>query len=917
VAEYGDKVFLKRGDVFYGTLAPKDDNIHIADYTDDNFPTPPKISGFIDIWQFSLHQGNIYKCFLATRPKVIAMNGNLLELGRTPNIEAPNGGYYTYNNPGGTDINLYIQAESAGQIDHLAKEVVIRTNNFTIEAKPIIQFDGDKIYYGATTGFNGANNSFAPQHGYGYYFQNGINTLDRHGEWFYDEDQHTLYVYFEGPLQTIQVSNIDVLCDFKKYSNMKISNIDFEGANRMGIDMGNNSDLGENFNISIENCRFSYMGVRAIHGRHVRQLNIQECSFSNCLSGGVQFYTFFYSGWQPNVKVYRCNFKNIAPWPGMAYNTDMGDNCAIASFVSNTCAIVDNTFEDIGKAAIFWQGSYVSITENNISNAMKNFSDYGAIYTWTDGTAGFTERLIENNLIHDCPGNFAGTPAKAVIANGIYLDGTTREVMVRRNTIFNMGSSGISCNNPRTVTLTANTLYDNPNGIRCGHVGNYLPEGENIEIKLIDNKIYSSRGQENPTLLNSNNTMTSAVSFEGDETNWQQDLQNIYCEGNAYGLTHPRPFYVEVPAGSGGPSSFISLPKWTQLANETSTRTFPARANFMPNGQAYKIGSSPEPINPIYDLMSIATIDMWTNGDPTVSKTSVPHPDGYNEMKIEFNTPIPNIFAPFTKLIGATLIPNRKYVFSYQIRAEAGTNGICNSSVRMSGCGTGCIFYPTSENYRSYTDQPITVEYLIYVPVGFTGSPVFTINIEKTSGTTYLSHIKIQPYEQADVQVDDADDFVHFAYNPTWLGNPDFPFIHALPVQDLMYEDGFGFNPINIVYFMNSPGDNFSHILFRSGLINARPYRATPLLAPIEENLVKIAVYPNPATNTITIDKLNPLDNWQQINVINQEGKIVLTKKITEGIKYTTLSLGNLNNGFYTLCLLNSKGYITRKFIKK
>lgn len=839
---------------------------------------------------------------------MITRNGSLLEIGRTPNSDAINGGYYTYISPGADASGTYIKAANQLEIDNTAKQVVIRTRNWAIETKPVLTVanSGSKIYYEPTIGFNGDNYFFDPLDGYGYYFQDGISTLDIDGEWYYDADAAMLYVYFSDAPEDLQVSTIDILCSLGNYSGINISNIDFEGADKMGVNMDNVANTGENIYLSIEGCNFRYMGIRAIRIRRTKELDVSGCTFTDCLSGAVQFYTTAPITWQPSVKIHHNSFANIAPWPGMAYNSDKGDNCAVATFVSKQCWVGDNIFTDIGKAAIYWQGNDVEIKNNQIARAMKNFSDYGAIYTYiVEGVPDLTNRIIENNLIHDLPGNYYGTPSTTVIANGIYLDGTTMNVLVKSNTVFNMGSSGICSNNPRGITIENNTLYNNPNGIRYSHLAGYLPTGENININIKDNKIYNTRGQVNPTLLNTGNNLSTAIWFSTGEANWQTDLENTLCINNAYGLTNPLPFRIDVPAGTANPPArFNGLPKWSKLVVEQATRTFPARANFMPSGQAYTISNNPVVIFPLYSQENIPSTITWTNNDADVIKEIEA-----GQLKITFTAPNSS-YASFTKGTEA-ITANRKYVFSYQIRAAAGTNGVCNSSVRASGCNP-CTFYPTSDNYRIYTDEPVTVKYLIYVPSTIS-NPIFTINIQKSSGVTYINNIKIQPYQEADVQIEEATDFVDFGYYD-WE-NSSTEYSHILPVPNTWYQDGFGFSAIDLIYF----GEPWlgSFLLFKTPLINARPYNVVPPLVTIPESMDKIMLYPNPSTDIITIGKLNPADGWEQLTIINSTGKAVLNQKISTAAEYNRTSVVSLPKGSYIALLKNHQGsQVSLKFIK-
>jgi parallel beta-helix repeat protein len=903
----GDGIYLQRGDVFYGTLQLGANNIKITSYGEPEKPNP-KISGLttLDSADFvpstPLPNNFVWKCPLASKPTVVILNGELLEIGRNPDPESSPSGYYTYPTWGTDATGKFIRASTEGQLSTTAKQVVIRTNPSSIETKPVqnIDINNLKIYYQPTTGFNQANYAFDPTNNFGYYFQDDRNSLSRNGEWYYDETEQFLYVFFQNLVpKTLQVSTVDILCNLPKGgSNIHITGIDFEGARRMGINVGDTSYNGENGNIHITSCNFSYIGVRGIRCRFVRDLYVKDCHFSNCLSGGIQFYTFLFRRAQPNAQVIGCTFNNIAPWPGMAYNTDMGDNNAICTYVSTNCRIIGNKFTDVGKAAIYWQGDDVEIKENNIQRAMKTYADFGAIYTWTDGAFGpFENRTIENNLVYDCPGNIAGTPGTSILSNGIYLDGNTMNVLVKNNTVFNMPNAGILANNPQNITLQDNTLYNNRYGIRFSHLRDWL-HNQNISLLVKHNNIYSARGQMNTGLLPNNNKLASALSFVADTASWQsQDLLNSQFLDNAYGFTNPLPFNLELYDGAANQSdNNIGLEKWKQIANEQETRTFPARAHFMPNGQGYAIA---EGATPSIFYTSPTDFSGWI---PTTGTTAIPTPIN-GELKVEL-TPAVNAWAQVRKPFpGLSLYANRKYVFSYKVRAESG-NSVCRSWARIAGGNP----VPTSDNYRPFTDNETSVEYLIE-PTSAMLSPIFIIEIARSGGTVYISDIKIEDFATGDITVSNAADFVHFAYNPQWNGTYSSP---SLPVAATWYEDGFGYTAIDNADL--APYQSL--ILFKSPLVNARPSRVTPPLLFNSKPANSIKAYPNPASNFVTVTGLQATGEWRTASITDSEGKTIMTKQIPKGIANFKIPVTLLPRGLYFICLTGSNKRHSLQFIK-
>ncbi len=225
---------------------------------------------------------------------------------------------------------------------------------------------------------------------------------------------------------------------------------------------------------------------------------------------------------------------------------------------------------------------------------------------------------------------------------------------------------------------------------------------------------------------------------------------------------------------------------------------------------------------------------------------------------------------------------------------------------------------PTYDNYRVYTEAQIDVEFLIYVTSGL-ASPVICIDIDRSSGPAYISDIKIRDYDENNVPISNPEGFVHLAYNPSRNYQP---YTYTLPEQGVMYIDGFGLEEINSFDFILSGGTQpynspQAYILFKGPLIAARPYIAVPPLLPADDKANPIAAYPNPANNVITIGGLKADDEWQSANIVNTEGKIVLTKQIAQGVLGMNIQVALLPKGLY---FINLKGKSntsrTIKFIK-
>jgi hypothetical protein len=186
--------------------------------------------------------------------------------------------------------------------------VVIRGNHFGIERQPITSVSGNTISFAAAM-------EYTPTNGYGYFVENSINALDQFGEWYYNPATHKIDVYFGSATPTdytVQASAKNVLIE-PQSSNITINNVRFEGANSYAIW----NDFGGKSNLTITNCRFTFMGADAISMGGRANVNITNSIFAWCNNNGLAF------TWHDDrPKVTGSTFRNIGLFPGMYTRND-------------------------------------------------------------------------------------------------------------------------------------------------------------------------------------------------------------------------------------------------------------------------------------------------------------------------------------------------------------------------------------------------------------------------------------------------------------------------------------------------------------------------------------------------------------------------------------------------------------------
>ena len=218
----GDSILLKRGDVFYGGIVvtrsgSSTNSIVIDAYGSGNKPV---ISGFSTLSSWAAVGNGVYQATTAgisDNVNMVTLDNQPQHIGRTPNIDAVNGGYLNFEISTSTSIT---DNQLTALPNWTGAEVVVRKLKHVIEHWPITSHSGQTIAYQS-------NSSAYPttSNGYGYFIQKDIRCLDQLGEWFYNTSTKYLQMYFgsNNPASsTIKVSTIDTLLNTAAFSNITI-----------------------------------------------------------------------------------------------------------------------------------------------------------------------------------------------------------------------------------------------------------------------------------------------------------------------------------------------------------------------------------------------------------------------------------------------------------------------------------------------------------------------------------------------------------------------------------------------------------------------------------------------------------------------------------------------------------------------
>ena len=197
----GDRVLFKCGDVWRADpLVIVKSGDSGAPITFGSYPSSctnkPVLSGAQPISGWQSHAGNVYVADLSAGQNAgkfafgvnQLFNGEQrLLLGRWPNLGAGDGGYTTIDSqPAANQImDAGLPAEDwSGAVAH------IRGMRWYILNRQVTSSSGTSLTLGANTDCWGSDCS-----GWGYFLNNHLKTLDQDGEWYYDAEDHKIYLY--------------------------------------------------------------------------------------------------------------------------------------------------------------------------------------------------------------------------------------------------------------------------------------------------------------------------------------------------------------------------------------------------------------------------------------------------------------------------------------------------------------------------------------------------------------------------------------------------------------------------------------------------------------------------------------------------------------------------------------------------
>ncbi len=450
----GDSVLFKRGETFSGAaITVKKSGLAAAPIVIGSYGTGPRpiITSLIPLSGWTVPNSakpNVWESstIINIKPKIVFQNGNILPIGRWPNLSDTLKGYLKWDNAtAGTfyDNNLPASPSWAGA------RVVLRKLHWILEVDSITSHTysstlGSKITYTLDPG-----DTRVP-YSKGYWIQGSLLTLDQQGEWYYNPGTKKLSLYSASSPSGVGVASLNSLFTSSSYSFIKVRDLEFRCANDYTINISSVSSGG----FEINNCIINGSGTRGINVSNGGNIIIQNDTILNSLSYGLYLNI-------TNGKVLRNYIRNSGAIPGMGENGSSSYK-GIYFDGANNLVQYNHVINSGYMGIMFTSTTGTKVLNNFVDTFGFAKDDGGGIYTRGNS---IISAEVSGNIVGNGIGvpEGTGTTYKQVV--GLYGDDGARNIKWDGNTVFNIPFRAIYPHGTQRDTIINNTTYNTSNGI--------------------------------------------------------------------------------------------------------------------------------------------------------------------------------------------------------------------------------------------------------------------------------------------------------------------------------------------------------------------------------------------------------------------------------------------------------------------
>lgn len=466
-------------------------------------------------------------------PSMLTVAGEPMPIARWPNADDGDGYRYITGAAGNTVvIDGALPTAGAPTTNWAGGELVVRSIAWVLDRRSIVASTATRFTLAEPT-------SYPIVAGWGYFVQNHPAALDRPGEWVWDRATRTITVFrpTRPSATAVEVANAPAVIEMIDANDVVVSGLTLRG--------------GRDGNLLASDC--TSITVEGVTSERAAGTGI---AFIRCVGATVTGTTIRDTG-DIGLDAHPCEvcsftgntITDIAVRAGMGGS---GDGRYLGARVGGPDLLFDgNLIESTGYLALDVRGPS-TITRNTIRDFNRVKVDGAGIYLYD--TADVT---IAENLVSDAPGSTAGIPWDGVATHGIYIDDQSQRVVVRGNTVVDVGSSGVYLHNVRDVEVSGNTLVGaGEQGIALtdDDLGSFSVTG----LRVTGNTVVVDR----PGGVAVDATTTAAPPNAAFLTSLGTLAGNRYC-----GVFDDPLFRVHAP----GVDDVVALARWQQITGDDAT----------------------------------------------------------------------------------------------------------------------------------------------------------------------------------------------------------------------------------------------------------------------------------------------------------------------------------------------------------
>ncbi len=474
----GDKIMLKRGDVFREGGLSLGSGREMGAYGTGNRPVMCGSQRIVG-WTPWTGRAGVYSATMSTPIENLYVNTMLMRIARYPN----SGFFRTTANDATSHIvscsGLSANPQNAAGYWNGCR-MRWRHWNWYFDTRIIQSYaaSGTMTLAGAPVQNDGNGKT-----DWGFYLDGKLSELDTAGEWFYDSAASRVYLY-PPPGVAPETALIEgtVLDAGMSLSTAIVRDVEFRQYRKTGVSI--------DWQCILSQCTFSGIGgdsggVAVNHTWNASGSKIVNCTFSHNQNVAISIVKNPAATTETLIESDTIVAQGIMPGYG---GKGSWHAAGVVVYAGNHVRIRNCRFDSIGYAAILLGSAQNTAEYNFINHAMATLVDGAAIYTNCDSS------LIRNNIILNTIGSWEGSPFHLNGGNGIwpeFLSHFKGQKIIDNTCAYGHHGNGIFFPNNFSSTVRGNVCYDNVNGMHL-EGGFYTNDNLPLQDSIVGNVFYAT-----------------------------------------------------------------------------------------------------------------------------------------------------------------------------------------------------------------------------------------------------------------------------------------------------------------------------------------------------------------------------------------------------------------------------------------